>query len=210
MRFGRHRTMILLHSLLAVCPTASPGAPSYCAFEVNVRNPSGTPSANAPVEMVSRGRHLAVAMTNKQGLVRFCDAPLQDVDFAVGVRDCGVVLVKGVKLTWPKTREIFITYDKGHCSGELIFPTSCQVLLRVHDQGGHALVGASFDSGQSGLGTTDILGRIFRSIKSGENLDGVVRMEGHEPTRISARCVRGDERDVEQDVVLRKLGRGNP
>ncbi len=208
MRFGRHkRTMIQLITLLALCATATLGAPSYCAFEVNIRNASGSPSANAPVEMVSGGRHLAVAMTNKQGLARFCDAPLQGVDFAVGVRDCGVVLVKGVKLTWPETREVFITYDNGHCSGELIFPNSCQLLLRVHDEEGRPLEGAEIDSGPSTPSVSDDFGRIFLLVKSGENLEGVLKMEGREPVRISEHCVRDDERDFEKSVVLKKAGR---
>jgi hypothetical protein len=108
------------------------------------------------------------------------------------------------KVSWPRSRDIYVVYDKAHCRDELVPPTSCQFLVRIHDQEGHALVGASFHSGQSELGTSDAFGRILRSLKSGENLNGIVSMKGLESARISTRCVRGDERDVEQDIVLRK------
>lgn len=189
--------------LMMLCSTML-NASSYCAYEVKVRDPTGAPFANAPVGVVDGGTQRTTVVTDANGLARFCDEPLHAVDFVVGTRGCGVVLIKAVKPTWPETKNIFITYDKTHCDGELLFPHRCQILLRIHDQEGHPLGGAEFDFGQSESASSDAFGRIFRSIQSGENLNGMVKMNGRESTRISARCVRGDERDVEENVVLRK------
>jgi len=195
--------MMRLVWLLAFSSGAMVASP-YCAYEVKVRNPSGIPFANVPVGMVEHGAQRATALTDSSGLAKFCDAPLQPVDFVTGTLDCGVVLVKGVKPTWPETREILVTYDKAHCGGELTFPNSCRILLRVHDEQGRPLGGAAFDFGPSERSISDAFGRIFRSVKSGENLDGVIKLEGRMPAPISERCIRGNERDVEQTVVLRK------
>ena len=157
--------------------------------------------------MVEHETQRATVFTDTSGLAKFCDAPLHPVDFVVGTQDCGVVLVKGVKPTWPLMREIFVTYDKAHCGGEFIFPNSCQVLLRIHDEDGRPLAGAAFDSGLSERAISDDLGRIFRSIKSGEDLDGILKTVGREPTHILERCVRGDERDIELNVVPIKPAR---
>ena len=53
---------------------------------------------------------------------------------------------------------------------------------------------------RSGSDVSDIYGRIFRSMKRGEKLQGVVIKDGREPARISQEC----EDDVELKVVLRK------
>ena len=186
--------------------TTAMGAPSYCAFDMKVSKPSGAPFANVPGGMVEKGIQVATVVTDANGKASFCDAPLHAVDIVIGTQDCGVVLVRGVKPTWPVTREIFVTYDRAHC-GELVFPDHCQVLLRIKDEEGRPLAGTEFGSGRSERDVSDVFGRIFRSIRSGEKLEGVLRKEGREPVHISERCVQEDERDVERDVVLRKTGR---
>lgn len=139
--------------------------------------------------------------TDVNGVARFCDVPLHAVDIVAGTY-CGVVLVKGVNPTWPVTRNIFVTYES--LCDELTFPDHCQVLLRIHDEEGRPLAGARFDSGRSDGAVSDVFGRIFRRLKSGESLRGSVMKEGGESVPISERCVRGNERDVEVNVVLRK------
>ena len=193
--------------VMTVCTAATLAASPYCAFEINVRSPAGSPSVDAQVEMVSNGNPPVVAVSDKQGIARFCDAPVRPVDFAIGTRDCGVILVRGLRLTWPKTRKVFVTYDRTHCGGELIFPTSCLILLRIADDEGRPLAGAELDSGPSERHVSDPFGRIFRLIMAGEDLMGVVKKEGYEPAHVLEHCVRNDERDIEPSVVLYKEGR---
>jgi hypothetical protein len=194
-----HLLVVRLWWLWAVYSTAILGAPSYCAYAVNVRTPSGTTLPNVPVGMIERGTQIHTEITDASGSARFCDAPLHPVDLVVGTLDCAVVLVKGVKPTWPETREIDVIYDTGHC-GELSFPTSCLVLLRVHNEQGVPVAGAELGSGE----VSDASGRIFRLIKQGESLTGTLTKEGYEKAHISAPCIRGDERNVEKKIVLLK------
>ena len=199
--------------LWALFATTMKAAAPFCAFDVRVQDPSGTPLANIPVVMYGHDKHLAMGTTDASGLTRFCDAPLQRVDFAVGVRECGVVFLKGAVYTWPETRHIYVTYDPSHCSRELVPPSSCEILLRVHDDEGRAIPDAQLVSGrglsQKVIAASDALGRIFRRLKSGERLDGVVEKGGLERARISEDCARDDERDVEVTVVLHRPGTQN-
>jgi hypothetical protein len=194
-------TRSLIGLLLFYCINAI-GAPSYCAFEVKVRKPSGVPFANVPVGIVEKGTQVATVVTDARGSAKFCDAPLQAVDIVVGTY-CGGVLVKNVRPKWPTTRDIFVTYDGPYCA-EVVFPDHCQVLLRVHDEEGRPVAGAHFDSVPSEREASDAFGRIFRLLKSGEKLEGILTKEGCVPARVSERCVRDNEHDVELNVVLRK------
>jgi hypothetical protein len=195
-------TTIRLIAILLFCAPFVMGASSYCAFAVKVRKPSGVPFNNVPVGMVEKGTQGATVWTDANGTARFCDAPLHAVDIVVGTQ-CGIVLVKSVKPTWPATRDIFVTYDDTYCN-EFTFPDHCQVLLRIQDEDGRPLIGAKFESGRSERGVSDVFGRIFASIKSGEKLEGVLMNEGRETVRISERCVQDDEHDVELKIVLHK------
>ena len=176
---------------------------TYCAFEVKVTKPSGVPFPNIAVGMVDKGTQVATAVTNSAGVSQFCDAPLHAVDIVVGVQACGVVLVQHVTPEWPVTRNVFVIYDETHCS-ELVLKDRCQVLLRIQDEEGHPLAGTQFDSGRSERDASDVFGRIFRTIKSGEKLEGVLTKEGRRSALISQSCIRGDERDLELKVVLNK------
>jgi hypothetical protein len=135
--------------------------------------------------MVENGIEGATRITDANGQATFCDAPLHRVDLVIGTLDCGVVLVKGIKSTWPETRNVFVTYDQGHCGGEVVFPSSCEVLLRIHDEEGRPLAGAEFDYGSSQRDASDAFGRIFRSVKPGKAVEGVLKKEGRQPVRVS-------------------------
>jgi hypothetical protein len=198
------RTILFLTLFSATMFGASP----FCAFGVRVRDPSGRPLSNIAVVMVDHEAHLP-GTTDANGLVRFCDAPLRPVDFVIGYRECGVVFVKGVVFTWPESRDIYVVYNNAHCRDELIPPTTCQFLGRIRNEKGEPISGVLLHGGQSQTDVSDAFGRIFQTIKSGGRLDGVLEKEGWERVHVSQRCIRGDERDVEQSVTLHRLRNGN-
>lgn len=196
-------SVMRLIALLPFCVSLVTGASLYCAYEVKVSRPLGDPFSNVPVGLVEKGTQVATVVSDAHGTARFCDAPLHAVDIVVGTQGCGVVVVKGIKPTWPATRDVFVTYDETHCR-ELVPADQCLVLLRVRNEDGHPLAGALLKSGQAEQDMSDIFGRIFSSIRSGEKLQGTLTHKGLEPAHISEQCISGDERDLELKVVLHR------
>jgi hypothetical protein len=177
--------------------------PTYCAFEVRVSKPSGAPFAKVPVGLVQSGTQFATVFTDAKGLARICDAPLHAVDIVVGGDVCGLVLVKNVRPTWFTTRQVFVTYAEEECS-HFWFPDHCRALLRIEDERGQPLSGARFDGRPSGPGVSDVFGRLFRSLKRGEKLEGTVTKNGYEQAHVSEECLPEGEDTVETRVVLPK------
>jgi hypothetical protein len=153
---------------------------TYCAFEVKVTPPSGSPVSAVPVHLIRQQRTtISDTISDANGVARICDAPLEPVDIGVGFDVCGSVLVRAVKPTWPAIRKIFVTYAQTPCD-RFVFEDRCQVWLRIQDEEGRLVVGARFEgkpSSAPGSDVSDHFGRLFRSIKTGEALDGVVVKE---------------------------------
>jgi len=138
--------------------------------------------------------------TDAKGVARICDAPLEYLDVVVGRDICGSILVRHLKPTWPETRRLYVTYVDAPCDHFVVAP-NCRVLLRIQDSSGRPVVGARFEEtppNRSGTDVSDVFGRLFRSLKRGEQLEGVVVKTGSEPARVSMRCMD----DVELKVVL--------
>ena len=112
---------------------------------------------------------------------------------------CGSVLVRHLKPTWPETRRLYVTYVDAACDHFVVAP-SCRVLLRIQDPSERSVVGARLEEtpNRSETDVSDVFGRLFRSLKRGEGLEGVVVKAGSEPARVSMRCMD----DVELKVVL--------
>jgi len=53
------------------------------------------------------------------------------------------------------------------------------------------------------MDTSDGLGRLFRKLKSGGTVDGLITRQGYVPTRVSAKCIQGNEQDIELTLVLK-------
>lgn len=138
-----------------------------------MRKPDASPSPSIPVGLIVKGTQKETVWTDQRGVARLCDAPMNDVDIAVGSDSCGLVVVKNVRPTWPATRMLFVTYVKAAC-GHFAFPQRCIVLLRVRDVGGGALSNATFEgkpAPNSDKGS-DIFGRLYWSLAEGEKLVG--------------------------------------
>lgn len=176
---------------------------TYCAFEVRVSTPSGIPVPDVPVALIrERKTTFSQTKTNANGVARLCDAPLENVDIFVGFDMCNSVLVGYLMPRWPDTQHVFVTYVKTFC-GFVSSNPDCQILLRIQDEAGRALAGARFDgkdSASSGFDVSDVFGRLFRSLKTGEKLVGIVTKAGSAPARISVQCTD----DLELKVVMHK------
>lgn len=179
------------------------GQSLYCAFEVKVSTPSGDPVVGAHVAILRGDKStFSETMTAANGVARLCDAPMETVNIVAGFDVCGSVFIRALKPKWPETLRVYVTYLDYPCS-HFIPPPMCQVLLRIQDEAGHPVAGARFNGKRatsSGSDESDVLGRLFRSLKWREKLEGVVFKQGSAPTSISVDC----ESDTELKVVLHK------
>jgi hypothetical protein len=195
------RLLISVFSTLFISLAAAQD--TWCAFEVKVSTPSGSPVAEVPVALIrERKTTFSQTTTDANGMARLCDAPLENVDIFVGFDRCNSVLVGSLAPTWPDTQRIFVTYVKTFC-GFVTLKPDCQVLLRIQDEEGRAVAGARFDgksSSSSGFDVSDVFGRLYRSLKTRDKLVGIVTRAGSQPARISVKC----EDDTELKVVLHK------
>jgi hypothetical protein len=146
-------------------------------------------------------------VTDANGVALLCDAPVHKVDIVVGAVGQGLTFVKAVKPTWPKSRVIVVIRDDSEWD-EFVFPDACQVLLRIQNEHGLPVAGARFDGRSSGVSasmdTSDELGRLFRRLKSGGSLNGSIAGRGYLSAPVAARCIKGDEKDIELRIVLER------
>jgi hypothetical protein len=176
----------------------------YCAFEVNVTTSSGTPRPKVPVLLTREHKSmLSEAVSDANGRARLCDAPLEAVDISVGFDVCGLVTILNLHSMWPDTKRIFVTFEDNPCN-HFVAAEYCQVLLRVQDDHGRAVVGARFSGKpfrrESGSDVTDHLGRLYHLVKRGDRFEGSVRGAGGANASISVPVTD----DLELKVVLRK------
>ncbi|MDP8981994.1 MAG: carboxypeptidase-like regulatory domain-containing protein [Acidobacteriota bacterium] len=175
----------------------------YCALEVKVSTPSGSPVAGAHVAMLRGDKStFSETTTAANGVARLCDAPMETVNIVAGFDVCGSVLIRALNPKWPETLRAYVTYLDYPCS-HFVPPPICQVLLRIQDEAGHPVAGARFNgkpATSSGSDESDVLGRLFSSLKWRKKLEGVVSKEGSAPAHISVVC----DSDVELKVVLHK------
>lgn len=176
---------------------------AYCALKVEVKSPSGDHVARVPIEVLREHRiSIAEAASDANGHAEICDLPLGFVDVVVGQDICGSVMVRSIKPLWPQTVELVVTYADLGCNHVAPSPRAL-VLFRVKDTDGKFVEGASFtDASQLNQGTTssDVSGRIFRSVQRGQVLEGTISMNGYLRQAVRLRVMD----DLEMDVLLRK------
>jgi hypothetical protein len=191
--------------LAGVVPAAEQ---SYCAFQVKVTRPDGKPAAGIAAGMSQGGMALAEKLTDAGGIAEFCDAPATPVDIFVGFASCGLVVNKQVEPLWLHTREVYVVYDRSHCSEFGPSPTECHVLLRVRDESGKPLPGAVLTQDQArGAGQpadSDSFGRLFFTAAEGGTIRGTITRQGYKPETFLQHCaLRESDADREVTVVLR-------
>jgi hypothetical protein len=197
---SRFLALCAFHALTIALASAQA---TYCAFEVKVSAPSGSPVSKVPVVLVVKHTtSFAETTTDENGVARLCDAPLEPVDIAVGSDICGLVLVRNMHDTWPESRKVYVTYVDAPCDHFGVAP-NCLILLRIQDDDGRRISGARFEPKSqigSGSNVSDSFGRIFQFFKKRERLEGIVIKSGYSPVPISELCL--DNQEVK--VVLRK------
>jgi hypothetical protein len=206
------RTFLMLVLGLTVgTPTSFAQADKgYCAFEVAVRSPGGAAIPSLVVSALQNGRSFATAQTNAEGIVRICDVPPGQIDVEVGGHTCGAVSVRFLNPDWMKTRRVAVTFER--CSeGEFYFPGGCFIIYRVQDVTGQPIFGAVFDLNGSDSARfdqtriADAYGRIFRFIKTGEEMDVRVEKSGYASREITNQCKPGDPAKQERIITLDRL-----
>ena len=181
-------------------PALRASEPKFCAFEIQVRNSSGRPSADVPVLMVRKGISLAEQKTDLSGIAKICDAPIDYVDFVVGSDLCGASLVQHVKQSWPETNRISVSYQERPCDHLGLAPR-CLVLIRVRDDLGNPVEGGRLEVEALNVrpDPSDSLGRIFMLVPRRTLVKGIVIKDGRRSS-IAIDCTD----DAEHVVILRK------
>lgn len=182
---------------------------SYCAFEVVVRSPAGSPIMQQAVEgLDENGKVFGIALTDDRGAARLCDAPPRLIQIRVGGNLCGAVTVRYLTRYWQRTRHVFVTYE--NCAGEeWAIPFNCRLTIRVKDENanGSALEGVRLHGlGDSSAAPSpresDRYGRIFHSVKFGPTYSGWLEKDGYFPLSIAEGCGPGEGAGKEVTVVM--------
>ena len=185
--------------------TPANGASDYCAFEIKVSSPTGSPLEGVPVAMIQRdnkefGREVR---TDHNGRASLCDAPMQQVTIIVGFDMCGAVAIKGILASWPVTEHLFLTYEPRGCN-HFTPPASCTILLRLRDEQNRPVSGATWITGQGPTESrSDEYGRIFNSVPEGGKLEGLVSKDGYSAVKISESCTHDGDYAIERRVTIR-------
>jgi hypothetical protein len=182
-----------------------PGA--YCAFQIHVGSPTGSPVRDAPVSAADQnGFTVGTATSDENGDAAICDVPIGLIDIHVGDNRCGAVTVHYLKPDWLRPRRVWVTYQ--NCGGaEHTPPNGCSLTIRVRDSLGNPLTGVQFE-GSDGLGPmeqtgkSDQYGRIFRAIRFGESLAGALAKPGYATSEIVEPCEPPYQK--ERIVILNK------
>src|ERR1700743_1615289 len=91
------RTAILLILAAAAAGRIHAAEPEYCAFNVKVRQPNGSPAPRVAVVLIAQGVAKREILTDVHGTAYICDSPLTPVDIAIGFAGCGQRILKGVQ-----------------------------------------------------------------------------------------------------------------
>ena len=133
------------------------------------------------------------------GVAEFCDVGLGLLDVTVGLEMCGQVKVRMLEIVWGKTLTIPVYHR--NCHSHTLFQ-GCTVLLRVLDQAGLQVSGASVTPYNGTPQTSDEYGRIQFGVLE-ESYRAFVRAPGFRDEAFDIAC--GPNRSsVEKTLVLRK------
>ena len=194
--------VLIFVAMLAAGGTTQAAEAPYCAFEIAVKSPNGTPLARVPVIMITDHREtFSEEPTDARGVARLCDSPITPIDIVVGFDICGSVTIRNVQATWPTTVRLSVIYAEMRCDHFALSP-QCRVLIRLSDEDGRPLAGAHFDGHVDGhpLSASDALGRIFGSVRRRTKIQGTLRMDAHQPASVSEICTD----DIELKIRLRR------
>jgi hypothetical protein len=187
--------------------TAANGAAQYCAFDVRVSSPAGTPLDGIPVAVIQQnGKEFGSEVrTDTLGLAKLCDSPMGRVSIIVGLDICGLVTIRNISPSWPDTKQLRVTYKPEHCNHFGPAAPSCTILLRILDNDARPIPDAMWKpEGKSGRSTSsDEFGRIFQSVDVGRVLLGILTGHGFAPINVSVPCVADGERLIEKKITLR-------
>ncbi|MGJ5814376.1 hypothetical protein [Paludibaculum fermentans] len=204
--------LVITAALVFAAGMKAQASDSYCAFEVVVRSPAGSLLEEQGVEGVDEdGSVFGVALTDKRGVARLCDAPARLIQIRVGGNRCSAVTVRYLKRYWLRTRQVFVTYE--NCAGEeWAIPFSCRLTIRVRDESasgnaveGVHLHGLNVSTAAPEPKESDRFGRIFQSVKFGAKSSGWLEKDGYFPLAIAEGCGPGE--GVEKDVTVVMLRR---
>ena len=170
----------------------------FCAFEVLVKDHGGSPKPGVAVVLAKDRKGVTEEKTDRNGVARICDAPLDFVDIVVGNDLCGAALVHHVKQRWPETTRIVVTHQELPCD-HFGIEDRCVLLLRVRDKDGRPVKGArvEWSVGQV-ANVTDLYGRAFMITRRRVYVNGTISKDGRRAS-FTGQCID----DIERIIVLR-------
>lgn len=201
---GTQAASVILVYFAVTGVTSAQTPQEFCAFEVSVITPTGSPAAGLSVSMirVDNKKTFASVITGPTGIVKLCDAPVVPVSLMVSSRQCGSVAIEPITPDWPRTQRLVVIHNPIKCQ-EFNPTPNCQALLRIYDESGRPLQGARFETkfpmGPSSP-VSDSLGRLFLSVRRMEVLEGSIVKDGFRPMSFSEEC----RDDIESKIQMRR------
>jgi hypothetical protein len=183
----------LLLTCSVVPVLAQPISQPYCALEVHVQSRAHEDLKQVPVVMLSSdGASEERAITDENGLVRFCNPKMNSFhEVRVGRRKCWVEIHQ-VHLVWPRPLRLEALLDECEQTGLDGF---CEIVIHLRDHAGHPLEGLDFgvsaNTSASVLRWTpksDEFGRIFATVLWRKPARGILRKTGRVFETVSLDC----------------------
>lgn len=186
---------------LFVLGCAAEESQTYCAIEVYVTLPEGTP-INLPLELRDQGGGVVERVTPTEGRARFCDIGFGPHTIEIGgERECDHVSIGNVFDTWPVPRTIRAIFNPSCGAESLVRPSGCFVALRVKDIHGGPLHSVSV-TGYAQQLLSDVYGRIYFVLKWGDMAQVKLSRSEFHTEILDLHCSKPQQR-LEQEVTLK-------
>jgi hypothetical protein len=169
-----------------------------CDLQVLVRDYEGRPVDPKVTVVGADGRTIAETVA-KGGRAEFCDLGLATVSVIVGGDHCGQVQVRRLKITAGHTITIPVYFR--NCHSFTVFD-SCDILVRLVDQKGTKLPGASVAVGGR-VYVSDRFGRVRFGLGRTTQLELIASYGELEKERLTVSCGPNSS-DVEKTIILKQ------
>jgi hypothetical protein len=154
-----------------------------------------------PVFIISQQRKMQAVVTDMNGTVELCDAPLEPVDLVASEGQGTGLVAQGVRPSWPRTQTIRLVYDRKLYNRDLL-PTACVLLIRVRDSKGAGIDGVRLDRGvEADTLVSDALGRLYLRLEIGEKVTGALSKVGYSREAVTVSCDRTSP-NIELERIL--------
>jgi len=184
--------------LLFLMLSQSEAATEACDLKLMVKNTDGHPMSGVVGRVIYEGKVIAEGKSY-DGHLDFCDVGYEEISVVVGDEFCGQVTISHVFI--PEIRRpLHVFYQ--NCHAQFIW-TDCHVLIRVRDERGRPVEGATALLQPGGRkAKTDQYGRL-KTVLNWNSRNEISITKDDLAGSLPIPCTRSMETFTEQTVVLR-------